>query len=59
MIDVIPWRDDELVLIAHPDSPFVRRRKVRVQDLADERLIIREAGSGTREVASEPLPGTA
>lgn len=55
LLEVIPWRDDELVLIAHPDSPFARRRKVRVQDLADERLIIREAGSGTREVAERAL----
>ena len=51
----VAWRDDELVLIAHPDHRLAKRHHIRVTDLATERLIVREAGSGTREVAERAL----
>lgn len=54
-IEAVAWRDDELVLIAHPNHPLASRRHVDVTDLATERLIVREAGSGTREVAERAL----
>ena len=54
-LEVVPWRNDELVLIAHPDHRFAHRRHIRVTDLAAERLIVREEGSGTREVAERAL----
>lgn len=51
-IDVRRWREDELVIIAAPDHPLVRRRRVRAADLADQAFIVREPGSGTRDVAT-------
>lgn len=54
-IEVVRWRDDELVVIAHPRHPLASRRKVRVEELESERFIVREQGSGTREVAERAL----
>ncbi|HEY0971945.1 MAG TPA: LysR family transcriptional regulator [Gemmatimonadales bacterium] len=54
-LEVVPWRRDELVVIAHPQHPLVGRRRVTWRDLADERFIVRERGSGTRQVAEEAL----
>lgn len=54
-LDVIAWRDDELVLIAPWGHPLTRRRTVRAPDLAAVRLIVREPGSGTRDVAERAL----
>lgn len=42
---------DELVLICPPDSELGERRKVPLFELADEHWILRESGSGTRQVA--------
>lgn len=42
---------DELVLIAAPGSPLAKRKGVRLADLADEAWVMRESGSGTRQVA--------
>ncbi len=46
---------DELILIAPTDSPLASRRGVKLADLADERWVMREAGSGTRQVAERVL----
>lgn len=43
------------VVIAPPDHPMVRRRKVSPQELAGETLLMRETGSGTRAVAERFL----
>ncbi|MEP6733327.1 MAG: LysR family transcriptional regulator [bacterium] len=54
-IEVVPWRDDELVVIAHPGHPLAARRRVTLTDLAAEPFIVRERGSGTRTVAESVL----
>lgn len=41
---------DELMLIVHPKHPWVKRKEVTFHDLMREPLIIREEGSGTRQV---------
>ena len=42
---------DELVVVVQPDHPWARDgRKLSVQQLAAARLVVREGGSGTREV---------
>lgn len=53
-VDVIPWRDDELVVIAPPDHPLVARRVV-VSQLAEQQFLVREPGSGTRVVTELAL----
>ena len=54
-IDVHTWRDDELVVIAHPDHPLVRKGTVDLKELENERWILREPGSGTRELFDEAI----
>jgi molybdate transport repressor ModE-like protein len=47
--------DDELVAVVAPGHPWSRRRSVDVADLLGARLLVREAGSGTREVLEAAL----
>jgi DNA-binding transcriptional LysR family regulator len=54
-VDVIPWRDDELVVIAPPDHRLLVAPRVDVATLAAETFLVREPGSGTREVAERAL----
>jgi DNA-binding transcriptional LysR family regulator len=46
---------DELVLIVPPGHPWARRREVAAALLADQRVLVREEGSATREVAERAL----
>lgn len=52
---VEPWVADELVVFAKPDHPLVKRRNVSIEALLRERWILREQGSGTREVFEQAL----
>ena len=54
-IEVVPWREDELVVIAPPTHRFATRRSIQLRELALEPLIVREPGSGTRKVAERAL----
>ena len=49
-LDVRSWRYDVLRVVASPDHPLARKRRLSVNDLADARWVLRERGSGTREV---------
>ncbi|VYU73487.1 LysR family transcriptional regulator [Metakosakonia massiliensis] len=44
-----PWLEDELVVFGPPDSPFVQG-EVTLKQLAAAPWILREQGSGTREI---------
>ncbi|MGH7620696.1 MAG: LysR substrate-binding domain-containing protein [Gemmatimonadaceae bacterium] len=54
-VEVVPWRQDELVVIAAPDHPLARDPAVDSQRLAAEQFLVREPGSGTRVVAERAL----
>jgi DNA-binding transcriptional LysR family regulator len=43
-----PWREDRLCLCAPIGHPLARRRRLRPDDFADVRWILRERGSATR-----------
>lgn len=47
-IQLTPWADDELLLVAAPDHPLALADKVSLDDLAAARWVLREPGSGTR-----------
>ncbi|WP_296653865.1 LysR substrate-binding domain-containing protein [Thiobacillus sp. 63-78] len=47
-LEAIRFMDNPLVVIAPPDHPLARRKKVSIDDLATEPFLVREAGSGTR-----------
>jgi DNA-binding transcriptional LysR family regulator len=50
-----PLGCDELVLISGPDNPLAKKRKVALGSLDGERWVLRESGSGTRQVAEGVL----
>jgi len=54
-VDAIPWREDELVVIAPPDHELLARPSVAVDDLTTQQFLVRERGSGTREVTETAL----
>lgn len=44
------WRDDELQIITQPEAAFARRRSTTPEELNAQTWLLREPGSGTREV---------
>ena len=56
-LDVVPFADDELVLIVGDAHRLVGRRTVAPSDLADESFVTREDGSGTRELFERAMRG--
>jgi DNA-binding transcriptional LysR family regulator len=57
-LDVIPFTQDDLVLLAGQGHPLCKKERVSIKDLAGENLILRERGSGTRRLVEEALAGT-
>jgi DNA-binding transcriptional LysR family regulator len=47
-LEAIRFMDNPLVVIAPPDHPLARKKRIPVQELAAESFLVREAGSGTR-----------
>ncbi|MGA2706966.1 MAG: LysR family transcriptional regulator [Steroidobacteraceae bacterium] len=57
-LTVQPWCEDELVIVAAPADrivPRVRRGKVPLQSLREATWLLRETGSGTREIIDQLL----
>jgi DNA-binding transcriptional LysR family regulator len=54
-VEVQPWREDELVVICHPEHQLLARNDVDVEMLVREQFIVREPGSGTRDVSARAL----
>lgn len=55
-VTVIPWITDEMVVACSPDDPLARRRgRVGVEELRQANWLLREPGSGTREVVERML----
>jgi DNA-binding transcriptional LysR family regulator len=59
-IEIVPWQEEEMVLIAAPDHRLARvaapiAKRALAPELAQEIVIVREPGSGTRDVALAAL----
>lgn len=54
-IEMIPWREDRLVVCVRPDHPLARRRRLAAKDFRAARWILRERGSATRALAERAL----
>lgn len=54
-LEITPWVDDELVIFAAPEHPLAKHTSLNLQDLANETWILRESGSGTRQVFDAAL----
>src|SRR5690625_258256 len=49
-----PFAEDMMVVVASPDHHLARQvEEVKIEDLAKETWIVRESGSGTREVTDK------
>tara|TARA_R110002167_G_scaffold202384_3_gene406097 strand:+ start:91 stop:981 length:891 start_codon:yes stop_codon:yes gene_type:complete len=57
VLEVIPWRDDELVLFCAPQHPFAALGTLADKDLLRAQWIVREAGSGTRQAFDRAMHG--
>lgn len=51
----IPFIDNDLVIVATSTHPMSMRKKITIQDLADENFVMREPSSGTRMVLKKFL----
>ena len=49
------FHEDELVVIAPPGHPLLKRKRVTARDLCREPFVLREEGSGTRAVVEQAL----
>lgn len=56
-IEATHWRDDELRIITHPGNALAKRRRPGAVELGGQCWLLREPGSGTREVAEGLLAG--
>jgi DNA-binding transcriptional LysR family regulator len=54
-LEIEPWRDDLLVVIAAPDHPLAGRQPIAFEELTSAPFVLREAGSGTREIVEAAL----
>lgn len=54
-LELHPLRDDELVVIAPEGHRFAAVEEVALEDLVQEPFVLRERGSGTRQVAERHL----
>ncbi len=57
-LKVIPFFEDDLVLMVAPGHPLCKKSAVSIEDLKGENLILREKGSGTRELVERVLEET-
>ena len=49
------WREEELILVCAPSDPLAQRKRVSPKALAGCNWVVREPGSGTREVVEGVL----
>ncbi len=54
-IELLDWREDEMVILASAGHIFAERDPIDPAMLGTMRWVMREAGSGTREVAQKQL----
>lgn len=45
-----PFMEDELILVCAPNHPWANKDSIQAEELKDQGFIVREEGSGTREV---------
>ena len=56
-LEIIPWREDELVVFASPRHPLAKKKTLTDKDLTGAQWIIREEGSGTRQAFDRARTG--
>ncbi len=54
-MEVIPWKKDELIVIASPKHALAKKKNITIEELHNAKWILREPGSGTREKFEEAM----
>lgn len=54
-VQVTHWRNDELLIVASPQHPLAKKTDLYLADLLEADWILREEGSGTREVFTKAI----
>ncbi len=49
-LQIIPWREDRLEVFCHPAHPLAAAGELTIEQLCQQRWILREEGSGTRAI---------
>lgn len=56
-MDILPWREDELVVFCAPGHPLAKARSLTESQLTAATWILREPGSGTRQTFDRAMHG--
>ena len=56
-LEVVPWREDQLVVFCGAGHPLARKRALTDADLLSAPWIVRERGSGTRQTFDRAMHG--
>ena len=56
-LEVIPWKDDSLVVFCAPEHPLAKKDELTDEDLQSAQWIMRETGSGTRQAFERGMHG--
>lgn len=56
-LDIITWREDDLVIFCGPDHPYAQKEQLTDDDLAQAAWVVRETGSGTRQAFDRAMHG--
>ena len=54
-LEASPFLNNILGIVAHKDHPLANKKNITIKELADQRFLIREIGSGTRNVFDQLL----
>jgi DNA-binding transcriptional LysR family regulator len=56
-LELIPWREDELVVFCSANHPLARKRTLQTRDIKEALWILREPDSGARHTFERALAG--
>lgn len=56
-LEVIPWREDDLVVFCSPSDPLASKDEITDEDLLSAQWVVRESGSGTRQAFDRAMHG--
>ena len=56
-LELIPWRDDELVVFCAANHPLARRKTLSSRDIREASWILREPDSGARQTFDKAMAG--
>lgn len=56
-LNIMPWREDELLVFCAPNHPLARKNTLSDSDLMQAHWILRETGSGTRQAFDFAMHG--